>query len=724
MIRFITNTATRNKLIGVHCHRFFSNTTQLYQHHSHNMGLDAILSDERLKHYVSPQRVPVSKLDVKEAFDLLSKEEKLYAHYFSQACWAGAPIVLAQVSNESLDIFQLFNALFANNGVQSLKEKRAVDDQAFENLLIYATLFLGNMGNYLSFGDSKFIPRLEKEDFEKIVLSSKNQTALDLWNKVKDAIYDLSNNRLELDFGNSAYYSNDVSKEEAELVQEYMNENNISAYNTRLFKTGDKQFELRLASAQKLDNKNVEYKDLQIQITYGDYGKYVARIRDNLQKALQYAANEHQADMIKKYIDHFNSGDVEQHKESQRFWIKDKGPSVETNIGFIESYRDPLRVRGEYEGFVAVVNKDMSKKYGVLVENAEQLLKQLPWNKAAPDTQPFEIEKFSKPDFTSLEVLTFTSSGLPAGINIPNYPDVREVDGFKNVSLGNVLNAVAPSEEITFLKDSEKEMYKRLKGAAFALQVAAHELIGHGSGRQITADQSGKLPLDISKVTNPVTGQPVTTYYKFGETFNAKFGEMSNSYEECRAEAVGIYLTTFEEFLQIFGYDSSAQETDDVVYINWLHMARAGLLGLEFYNPISSKWLQAHMRARYVILQVLLEAGEGLVTIEETNDDIFISLDRSKIRTVGVKAISNLLMKLGVYKSICDVSAATEMYNHYSAVDDRFLKLRKIVLDKKQPRKVFIQPLTVLDGEDDVKLKEFEPSYEGMLTGFTELVQL
>ena len=65
--------------------------------------------------------IPVSFLECKEPFELLDDKEKLYAHFLSKASWAGAPIVLQQVSEESPDIFQLFINLFRGISPDELK---------------------------------------------------------------------------------------------------------------------------------------------------------------------------------------------------------------------------------------------------------------------------------------------------------------------------------------------------------------------------------------------------------------------------------------------------------------------------------------------------------------------------------------------------------------------------------------------------------------------------
>ena len=49
---------------------------------------------------------------------------------------------------------------------------------------------------------------------------------------------------------------------------------------------------------------------------------------------------------------------------------------------------------------------------------------------------------------------------------------------------------------------------------------------------------------------------------------------------------------------------TNPKDVDDIQYITFLSMARAGLRGLEFYDPVTGKHGQAHMQARYVISMI------------------------------------------------------------------------------------------------------------------------
>ena len=110
----------------------------------------------------------------------------------------------------------------------------------------------------------------------------------------------------------------------------------------------------------------------------------------------------------------------------------------------------------------------MSAKFSTLVDKAEHFLTKMPWDTA------FEKDKFTRPDFTALCVCNFVTSGLPAGINLPNYDDVKDSNGFKNVSLSNVLSSTPSSLKVTFLTPEDEELYKKLQAPAFEVQVALH----------------------------------------------------------------------------------------------------------------------------------------------------------------------------------------------------------------------------------------------------------
>jgi dipeptidyl-peptidase-3 len=241
-------------------------------------------------------------------------------------------------------------------------------------------------------------------------------------------------------------------------------------------------------------------------------------------------------------------------------------------LGWIESYIDPENTRAYWEGWVAIVDKEQSKKFAALVTNSERIIPQLPWPKY------MEKENFLAPDFTTLEVITFATNGCPLGINIPNYDDIRETEGFKNVYLGNAMPSVAMSG----VQFATPEQAKRLADntlRCYQVHVACHELLGHGVG---------KLNYETRKYTDPITGEEFESCYAEGDTWNSRFGAISASYEECRADTCGFYLCTLKDVYSLFGFED--HEVDLLLWVNVMSQLRKGLLGLTLYNPEAKKW--------------------------------------------------------------------------------------------------------------------------------------
>ncbi|KAI2481718.1 Dipeptidyl-peptidase 3 [Pyrenophora tritici-repentis] len=675
--------------------------------------MSASIDSETLKQYLADSPPTVVPLTIKPHFDALNDKEQLYAHHLSVACFAGTRIVLRQCSPESEHIYDFIVALHkhAKGDYAALAKDTGLSKEEIAEYLNYSAQFLGNLGNYKSFGDSKFVPRLEPRQLKALATSSKD--ILSIYEKFKDAIYAGNDvGKLHLGYPGaghiSTYYpdSPDITSEQISTVSDFLESKGLLPENTRVKKTKD-GYKVLIASAS--DNPSAEQRDLKesewtmdngekVKLVFGDYSKEMDTIAHHIEEAKK-------------------TGSLEAYKKSQKAWVQDKGPLVESDIGFIETYRDPHGIRGEWEGFVAMVNKERTRAFGKLVETAPQYIPLLPWDKS------FEKDKFLSPDFTSLEVLTFAGSGIPAGINIPNYDDIRQNFGFKNVSLGNILSAKAPNESVPFIKESDLATYQKYRDPAFEVQVGLHELLGHGCGKLLQETEPGVFNFDKENPpVSPLSGQPIKTWYKPGQTWGSTFGTIAASYEECRAECVAMALSCEFPILQLFGFGNGEVdmngEAGDVLFTAYLQMARAGIAALEFWDPKSRKWGQAHMQARFSILRTFLNAGVEFCQLEwekEDLSDLTIRLERDRILDLGRPAVDDYLQKLHIYKATADVTAAKKMYDEITSVEPFYEnKVRPAVLKKKTPRKVFVQANTV-EKDGKVKLVEYDATNEGMI---------
>lgn len=251
-----------------------------------------------------------------------------------------------------------------------------MSDEHVRFFLEYAVQFLGNCGNYKGFGDSKFIPRLPSSAFEALAsATSETKAAYEKASRTGGGIYETTQQPLMHmgypDKGHMTTYYPDspsITKDEITAIGDLMEQKKLELENTRLKKTASGDFELLIASGvnspppRDRDLGGTESWDLdgplkgkKLRLVYGDHREEMAKIAHLLKLASLNAANDTQKLMMEAYAYSFGSGSIESFKESQRIWVKDQKPALETNLGFVETYRDPHGVRGEWEGFVALV---------------------------------------------------------------------------------------------------------------------------------------------------------------------------------------------------------------------------------------------------------------------------------------------------------------------------------------------------------------------------------
>lgn len=181
----------------------------------------------------------------------------------------------------------------------------------------------------LSFGATKFIPRVDESAFEAVVRASERSTeALPLWDALKEEIYALAP-EAKLAIGKpadghlSSYYpspENPPSDAEVEEVQALADQAGVSTLNTRLSKESPSLLTLHIASAS--ENLPISYPAALVssrlgftcQLKGGDHKLHLTKVNAALKEAAKHTGNKNRSDMLVDYMASFENGDIEKHK--------------------------------------------------------------------------------------------------------------------------------------------------------------------------------------------------------------------------------------------------------------------------------------------------------------------------------------------------------------------------------------------------------------------------
>ncbi len=110
---------------------------------------------------------------------------------------------------------------------------------------------------------------------------------------------------------------------------------------------------------------------------------------------------------------------------------------------------------------------------------------------------------------------------------------------------------------------SEAEALKRQSQVVNFVTTSIHELVGHGSGKLLSETAPNVYNFDRDRPpTSPLTGRPIESWYKLGQTWTGVFGKLATTVEECRANLISYYLADERDVLRLFGLEDEGSISD------------------------------------------------------------------------------------------------------------------------------------------------------------------
>jgi dipeptidyl-peptidase-3 len=280
---------------------------------------------------------------------------------------------------------------------------------------------------------------------------------------------------------------------------------------------------------------------------------------------------------------------------------------------------------------------------------------------------------------------------LPAGINVPNYDEIRLCRGFRNVSLPNVILAVRPTR-FSFVPDDVLCGFLDDWAGTRALRVAAHELYGHGSGTLLT---QGDVAKGASDLVNP--GRNVTTFWAEGEVFQTVFGSFGPPHEEARAEAAALHLLFKDEVIKLFEIPLEPPPRFRVNAADL--MVHGSIAQLACYSPEVSQWKQTDTRARFAVLRAVLIWGRGVTTVQKVEGTFMSFINAANLDAV-ITAVEQLVVHLNYYKAARLPQQEKEFFSALTSIDDFWLEVPAQAASIRLPRGIQSGATIIKNGDE------------------------
>lgn len=582
-------------------------------------------------------------------FESLTLNQKRLVYYLTEAALWGRDILWDQNYKYNLPLRQMIEGVYSNYSGDS----NSADFKAFENYLKQVEFANGIHHHYSM---DKFTPGFTQEWLTAQVAQLPEGTVTDT-EILMPVIFDptVMPKRVNQAEGQ------DLILTSANNLYEGVNQAEVEDYfNARKDTTDLTPISWGLNTRVIKENGKVAE---QVYKVGGLYTQAIERIVENLEKALPYAENDAQKDIVEKLIKYYRSGDLKDFDAYSIAWAEDTKSQVDFVNGFIEDYGDPLGMTGAYESIVNFKNLDASHRTEVIAGNAEWFENNSPVD---PRFRKDEVKGVSAKVITAAILAGDAYPATPIGINLPNSNWIRAAHGSKSVTLENITEAYDKAahgngfnEEFVIDQETADLMDKYLF-ITDNLHTDLHECLGHASGRLLPGVDPGALKAHGSTL------------------------------EEARADLFALYYLADPKLLELGLLDNpEAYKAEYYKYI--LNGLMTQLTRIEPGKDVE----EAHMRNRQLIAKWVFEKGQpdNVIELVKRDGKTYIKInDYAKMREL----IGQLLGEVQRIKSEGDYAAGAALVENYAVKVDP--ELHKEVLDRYAkldiaPYKGFVNPI-------------------------------